>query len=60
MYYYSLSRGLTLVYFLPLNMCCFIVGLSLDVEFEIDIEADAVVWHSDIDPVNALGLIAGC
>jgi len=35
-YYYSLSRGLTLV---------------LDVGFEMDLEDDAAVWRSDIDLV---------
>jgi predicted P-loop ATPase len=33
------------------NMCCFIVGSPLDVEFEMKLEADAVVWCSDIDLV---------
>jgi hypothetical protein len=33
-------------------MCCFIVGLPLDFEFEMDLEVDVVVWCSDIDLVN--------
>jgi hypothetical protein len=32
-------------------MCCFIIGLPLDVRFEMDLEADAQVWRSDIDSV---------
>jgi hypothetical protein len=32
-------------------MCCFIVGILLDVGFEMDLEADSVVWRSDIDSV---------
>jgi hypothetical protein len=39
-------------------MCYFIVRLPLDVGFEIDLEADAIVWCSDIDRVDAWGLIA--
>jgi hypothetical protein len=31
----------------------FIVRLRLDVEFEIDLEANATIWRSDIYPVNA-------
>jgi hypothetical protein len=33
-------------------MCCFIVKLPLDVEFEMKLEADATVWRSDIDQVD--------
>jgi hypothetical protein len=33
-------------------MCCFIVKLPLDVEFEMNLEADAIVWRSDIDQVD--------
>jgi hypothetical protein len=32
-------------------MFCFIVELPLDVEFELDLVAIVVVWHSDIDLV---------
>jgi hypothetical protein len=32
-------------------MCCFIVGLPLDVRFEIDDEVD-VIWSNDIDPID--------
>jgi hypothetical protein len=32
-------------------MCCFIVGPPLDVSLEMDLEAVAAVWRSDIDPV---------
>jgi hypothetical protein len=32
-------------------MCCFIVELRLDVGFEMDLETDAAVWHSNIDLV---------
>jgi hypothetical protein len=31
----------------------FYVGLPLDVGFEIDLVADAAVWHSDIDAIDA-------
>jgi hypothetical protein len=34
-------------------MCCFIVGLPLDVRFEMDLEVDAAVGRSDINLVNA-------
>jgi len=56
-YHYSLSHELTLVSFHLWNMCCFIVGLPLDVGFEIYLEVDAAVWCSDIDPINAWWLI---
>jgi hypothetical protein len=32
-------------------MCSFIVGLTLDFGFEMELEVDVAVWHSDIDPV---------
>jgi hypothetical protein len=32
-------------------MFCFIVGLPLNVGYEMDLEVDVAVWHSDIDPV---------
>jgi hypothetical protein len=32
-------------------MYCFIVGLPLDVRFEMDIEADVAVWCSDFNLV---------
>jgi hypothetical protein len=32
-------------------MCCFIVGLPLDVGFEMDLEADVAIWRSDINLV---------
>jgi hypothetical protein len=32
-------------------MCCFIVILSLDVGFEMDLEADMAVCRGDIDKV---------
>jgi hypothetical protein len=35
-------------------MCCIIVELLLDVEFEMDFEVDTVVWRSDIDSVVGL------
>jgi hypothetical protein len=34
-------------------MRCFTIGLPLDVEFEMDLVADATVWRSGIDPINA-------
>jgi hypothetical protein len=39
------------IFFHLWNMCCFTVELLLDVEFEMDFEADTTVWRSDIDPV---------
>jgi len=32
-------------------MCCFIVGLPLNVVFELELEVDAIVWRSGIDPI---------
>jgi hypothetical protein len=32
-------------------MCCFIVELSLDIRFEMDLLAIAAVWRSGIDLV---------
>jgi hypothetical protein len=32
-------------------MCSFIVGLPLDVGFEMDLGVVSAVWHSDIDLV---------
>jgi hypothetical protein len=32
-------------------MSCFIVGLPLDVGFDMDLEADVIIWRSDIDLV---------
>jgi hypothetical protein len=40
-------------------MCCFIVGLLLDVRFKKDLDAIAAVWSNDRDLVNAWGLITG-
>lgn len=40
-------------------MCSFIVESPLDIGFEIEHEADAAVWRSDIDPVDVRGLIRG-
>jgi hypothetical protein len=34
-------------------MCCFIVGLPINVGFEKDHEVDGAVWHNDIDLDNA-------
>lgn len=33
--------------------CYFIVRLRLDVEFEMNLEANATIWRSDIYTVNA-------
>lgn len=33
-------------------MCCFIVGLPIDIRFEKDLETDVAHWHYDIDAVN--------
>jgi hypothetical protein len=38
-------------------MCCFIVGLPLNVKIEIDLEVDAGVYRSDIDPVMLENLL---
>jgi hypothetical protein len=40
-------------------MCCFIVEPLLDIGFEMSLEADATVWHSDIDSVYARGFSGG-
>jgi hypothetical protein len=50
-YYYLISRGLTLVSFSPMKHVLFIVRLPLDVGFKMDHEANTVIWHSDIDSV---------
>jgi hypothetical protein len=33
-------------------MRCFIVEPPLEIRFEMDLEADAVVWHNDINPID--------
>jgi hypothetical protein len=53
-YCYSLSCELILVYFLPIKYC-FIVGLPLDVGFEMELITVAVVWRTDIDLVMLEG-----
>jgi hypothetical protein len=40
-------------------MCSFIVESPLYIGFEIELEADVAVWRSDIDLVDARGLIRG-
>jgi hypothetical protein len=40
-------------------MYCFIVGLPLDVGFEMELVTLAVVWRSDIDLVMLEDLIVG-
>jgi len=36
-------------------MCYFIVEPPLDIGFEMDLEADAAIWSSDIDSIDARG-----